>query len=248
MYPIIELFGRSYHTYHLFFLTSIFAASYVFFYFDKKANSIIDKLYLISICFVVGVISSKVFFFFEDIHMPFSRVFDFTNGYVFYGGFFGVILALYLRYYGEISIFKSSLDSLSISASFGMFLGKIGCFFAGCCFGYPSESFFGIYFTKKYVAAYNPFCPLFPIQLVDSLLNFVLLLILLAMRKRANLGAGKLFLTFIILYSLSRFITEFYRADISRGILFEFISLSQLYSVLVVFLVIGYYLIKFKSS
>lgn len=244
MFPIINILGKSYYSYHLFFILSVIGTGCMFFLFEKNRTSIIDKIYLFSICFISGIMGSKLFFFFEDIHMTFSQLVDLKNGFVFYGGFVGVVIALLIYFYRNIKSFYDSLDRLAISSAFGMFIGKIGCLLAGCCYGYPTGSVFGVYFNSINSAAYNPTMPLFPIQVVDSLLNLLLFSLLLNFRKRLKLINGYLFLIYILLYSIFRFVTEFYRADISRGFVFDWISLSQFYSIILIVLVIGYYSIK----
>lgn len=244
MFPIISILGKSFYSYHLFFILSVFGAGCVFFLIEKNKTSIIDKIYLFSICFISGIMGSKLFFFFEDINMIFSQLVDLKNGFVFYGGFVGVVIALFLYYYRKRKLFYYGLDRLAISSAFGMFIGKIGCLLAGCCYGYPTRSVFGVYFNSVKSAAYNPTMPLFPIQVVDSLLNLLIFSLLIYSRKRLKLRNGYLFLFYIVLYSIFRFITEFCRADISRGFVFNGISLSQFYSIIFIVLVIGYYSIK----
>ncbi len=93
--------------------------------------------------------------------------------------------------------------------------GRIGCFFAGCCYGEATDSIIGITFT------HSDFAPngisLIPTQLISSGLDFLhcALLVWYSCRKQKNPGevAG----LYLICYSAGRFIIEFFRGDIARG-------------------------------
>jgi phosphatidylglycerol:prolipoprotein diacylglycerol transferase len=194
----------------------------------------LDKLYFTSVCIISGVIGSKFFFLLEDPDSNISYVLDFKNGFVFYGSLFGTILAIVLVNIKHRVYLIEDLGCLALASSFGMVLGKMGCFLAGCCYGYPSDSFFSLYFRSSNTFAYNPHFPLFPVQILDSILNLILFFILLRLHKLKYTGLF-LFGTFGIVYSIFRFSTEFLRADVLRGfILNETISLSQFYSSLFV--------------
>ena len=106
-------------------------------------------------------------------------------------------------------------------------IARIGCYFAGCCYGI--ESRFG------FTAYNNPFVPevngvsRFPVQLLESTGNFMiaaLLFILLASNNKKNSLQGKLIYIYFLCYSVLRFFDEFLRGDIARGFI-GFLSVSQ---------------------
>lgn len=79
---------------------------------------------------------------------------------------------------------------------------KLACFCAGCCSGV--ESRFGLYFpTEEKV--------LFPVQLVEAGCALIIFLILNKYRHKAK--KGTVFPLFVILYSSTRFISEFWRSE-----------------------------------
>lgn len=81
----------------------------------------------------------------------------------------------------------------------------IGCIFAGCCCGYHTQSAIGIY---------NPVLDdvLFPIQLLESLVAFIIFLICIYYSKREHYrGSGRVFPLFLILFGSTRFFLEFLR-------------------------------------
>ena len=152
------------------------------------------------------------------------------GGLVFYGG---LILAIpsalwYIR--------KHNLDAWRItdifapSLAIGHAVGRIGCFAAGCCYGRLSELPWAVTFHDPECLATTGI-PLHPTQLYESageLLNFLILITL----RRYQSFKGQLFWTYILLYSLLRFVVEFFRGDEARGYLFGGISVSQGISVI----------------
>lgn len=104
-------------------------------------------------------------------------------------------------------------------------IGRLGCLAAGCCYGRPSDGWFSIVFTDPLAIAPRN-VPLYPTQLFDSVNEFTVFLILIAVRpvKKFN---GQLFLMWITLYSLGRFVVEFYRGDPRGGFFGLPISTSQ---------------------
>lgn len=153
-----------------------------------------------------------------------------TGGFVFYGGLIGGILGIYLycRIY-RIEVLRM-LDLLIPSIPFIHGFGRLGCFFAGCCYGIPYNGPGHVIFHNS-VAAPNE-VPLFPTQLLESGLNFLaaLILFLLSRKKRKP---GNITGFYLIYYALLRFILEFYRGDLERGIILG-LSLSQWISLAII--------------
>ena len=109
--------------------------------------------------------------------------------------------------------------------------GRFGCFFAGCCYGAPCSSGVCITFADPHSLA--PLgVPLYPTQLFEAggeLMNFLLLLMLYRHRK----FDGQVFWLYPALYSILRFVVEFFRGDAARGVWFGgVISTSQIIAVL----------------
>jgi prolipoprotein diacylglyceryltransferase len=132
----------------------------------------------------------------------------------------------------------------------------MACLSTGCCFGNPIQNEnLGLVFTNDYCPANPKNVPLFPIQIMDSLFALVLFFVYLYIHKVKKLEPGSVFSSFCIIYPIYRFISENFRADVSRGFVFDgLLSLSQFYSLLILFaailiLAIKKYFIrnKFKS-
>jgi phosphatidylglycerol:prolipoprotein diacylglycerol transferase len=147
------------------------------------------------------------------------------GGLVFYGGFLlAITVALTYMKWHRLPIWKFS-DLFTPSIALGLFLTRIGCFLAGCCYGKETTLPWGVRFTDP-----NSLAPLnitlHPTQLYDSA-NGLFLFLFLNWVDRRKKFEGELFWLFILLYSISRFLIEILRGD-PRGFLFgELISTSQ---------------------
>jgi phosphatidylglycerol:prolipoprotein diacylglycerol transferase len=115
----------------------------------------------------------------------------------------------------------------------GYMVGRLGCLAAGCCYGKPTDVAWAITFTDP-AANLNvgtPLnVPLHPTQLYESAAGLIILLLLLALERRGRSFPGRTFWLFVLFYSISRFIIEFYRGD-DRGVVLNLLSTSQFISV-----------------
>lgn len=111
-------------------------------------------------------------------------------------------------------------------------LGRIGCSFAGCCYGKATTSFFAFIYKESIVAPNN--VPLVPIQGIEAFSLFILSLLFLwiAIKK----PKVKIHYIYIGFYSVLRFFLEFYRGDIERGY-YKGLSTSQIISLVLFILV-----------
>lgn len=196
----------------------------------KKAGLSEDILWGILICAVFGtLIGSRLLYCIvnvSDILKDPSILWDFRNGYVVYGGiiagvFFGIVYCKKKR----VSFLKY-FDLVMPSVSVAQGIGRIGCFFAGCCYGRETDFWLHIVYTRSDFAPNN--VPLVPTQLISSAGNFAIAAVLFWYSKRSGKD-GMVGALYMILYSLGRFVIEMYRADM-RGAWGAF-STSQLISI-----------------
>ena len=167
----------------------------------------------------------------------------FTGGFVFYGGLFGGIagVLLYARQYRFkfLYLLELLIPAIPVAHAFG----RIGCFLAGCCFGIPYDGPLSICYTSTPFGPVDT--PLFPVQLLESLLLFSLTAFLLLYDARAK-RPRNLIGWYMFLYGIIRMITEMFRGDELRGS-FLFFSTSQWISVFLI--VVGFVLLtKLKSN
>lgn len=153
------------------------------------------------------------------------------GGYTFYGSLLGSIgsMAVYCKI--RKLDFLRILDICSEATAFGLFTGRIGCFFAGCCWGRPTTLPWGVTFSnpESFAAVHN--VALHPTQLYEAFGGFLIFLYA-TFRNTRHQYSGQTFFHSIALYSVLRFIIEIFRGDDYRGYVFGgLISYSQFVSV-----------------
>lgn len=165
---------------------------------------------------IAGVIGSKILFWITDlpaiIKDP-SRLLNLGGGFVIYGGLIGGTLApfIYLRYVKKTTVLDK-FDLAAPSIAIGQAFGRIGCFMAGCCYGKPAPegAWYGITFPAGSEAVSG--IPLYPVQLVSAIFDLLVCLFLIWYSNREKFR-GEVICFYMALYSVGRFIIEFFRDD-----------------------------------
>jgi phosphatidylglycerol---prolipoprotein diacylglyceryl transferase len=162
------------------------------------------------------------------------------SGGVFYGGLI-LAVAVALWYIRRVGLpLWTTCDVFAPGIALGHVVGRFGCFFAGCCFGKPTNLPWAITFTDPFAAANvgTPLnVPLHPTQLYEAGAEFLILVVLLGTERVGRRFAGRTFWLYMLLYAVSRYIIEFYRGD-ERGNVGP-LSTSQFISVILAPLAIG---------
>jgi phosphatidylglycerol:prolipoprotein diacylglycerol transferase len=131
-------------------------------------------------------------------------------------------------------------DAFAPGIALGHVIGRMGCFFAGCCFGKATDVAWAVTFTSEYAAQNvgTPLnIPLHPTQIYEAVAELMILATLLLLERRGRGFPGRTFWSYMLLYGVTRFIIEFYRGD-PRGMVGA-LSTSQFVSVLLVPMSIG---------
>ncbi len=157
------------------------------------------------------------------------------SGGVFYGGLIAaVVVALWYLRRHKMPMWTVT-DVFAPGIALGHVIGRMGCLFAGCCFGRPTDVAWAITFHSEYAAQNvgTPLnVPLHPTQLYEAGAELLILLFLLATERKGRPFPGRTFWGYLLLYGVSRFIIEFYRGD-TRGTVGMF-STSQFLSLIIV--------------
>lgn len=139
-----------------------------------------------------------------------------TGGWVIYGGLFGGLLGgiIYCRW--RKVDFWEYMDIAVPAVAFAQGCGRIGCFFAGCCYGLETDSsWFYLEFSNSAFAPNH--VHLIPTELIMSAGDFLLFFVLLWYEKKVQKREGEVLGLYLTLYSIGRFIVEFFRGDTIRG-------------------------------
>jgi phosphatidylglycerol---prolipoprotein diacylglyceryl transferase len=156
-------------------------------------------------------------------------------GGVFYGGFItATFFAIwYIRAY-KLPL-RKMFDVYAPAIVLGQCIGRMGCFSAGCDYGVPSHSSWAITFTSEFAHRMTGVplgIPLFPWQPVASATMLAIFGILI-WRYQHKARDGEIFLLYLVLYAVARFLLEFLRGDPDRGFVFNhLLSTSQFIALL----------------
>ena len=163
----------------------------------------------------------------------------FRSAGVFYGGLIAAIaVALWYMWRHKMPTWTVT-DVFAPGIALGHVVGRLGCLFAGCCFGKPTTMPWGITFHDKFAeqnAGTTLGIPLHPTQLYEAGAELLILSVLLLTERKGRPFPGRTFWSYMFLYGVSRFAIEFYRGD-SRGtigFLSMSLSTSQFISLLIV--------------
>lgn len=241
MYPVINIFGLELQSYSIiaaigFIITAVTAVSI-----SKYRNIPADKSLMATLCSAFGIIIGGHLLFaitnlkyivkeISDADFTFSEILPYISGMVFYGGLFGAIASVFI--YTSVNkelVRKDLFDVFAVAVPLFHTFGRIGCFFAGCCYGV--ESNFGIT-SYLNTSATHYGVSRYPVQLFEALANLLIFILLIYFYKR-NKFKGSLIFIYLSVYAVCRFILEYFRGDKIRGSIFGF-STSQLISLLII--------------
>lgn len=120
-----------------------------------------------------------------------------------------VVIPLYLHK-NKVPILPI-LDLVGLHTPLAHCIARIGCFFAGCCYGAPTNLFWGITYTDP--ESYAPLCiALHPTQLYSSFILLALFISLYIAQKWIK-KTGQLFACYLMGIGFERFVVDFLRAD-----------------------------------
>lgn len=170
-------------------------------------------------------------------------VLELCSGMVFYGGLYGGLFFGYLwaRHKG----YRVSRISDVFAVIIPLFhtFGRIGCFFAGCCYGVEWErGVSGRVITQGVTESTKRL----PVQLIEAALLILLFAVMMQLFLR-SIAKGKLIFIYLCVYAVLRFVLEFFRGDEIRGRVLS-LSTSQWISIATILWVCSYLLIdKIKN-
>jgi len=158
------------------------------------------------------------------------------GGFVAYGGLFLPVAVFMVWVWWKKMPALLTADILAPSIVLVFAVARVACFLNGCCFGKPTQGIFGVVFPPGSVAhRFYPGASLHPTQLYLSVSALVVygVIMLFETKLRRYYFKGLSSAIFLVLYPLSRFIVEFYRADFRGGMFFG-LSVSQCLSLLLI--------------
>ena len=231
MHPILLKIGDiTIHTYG-FFVAMGFLAGILLARSEAKRMGI-DHEKIMDLCFyimIAAIVGSRLFYVIINYELFLSNPLDifkiWSGGLIFYGGFITAVFTalIYLKMH-KMPVWRTA-DIAAPSLSIGHFLGRLGCFFAGCCFGRECDFPWAVTFTHPDSLA--PIgIPIHPTQLYSSISNLIIFFFLWVSRWRTKFD-GQLFWMYVLLYGITRSFIEMFRGDFRGEAVFGLLSVSQ---------------------
>lgn len=249
MYPVLFRFpefipllgGKGLHTYGLMVaLGFLFGMIYIKRECRRVALNEDQAMDLFFYVAIAGLVGSRIFYIINSVDnfwsdpLVFFRVWE--GGLVFQGGvILSVIVAFYYMKKNRMPFFKYT-DVFTPALSLGHAMGRLGCFFAGCCYGKQCDldNPLALVFPTIPDGVAPPGIPLYPTQLMESFGEFAIFGLLLLFRGRKPFD-GAVFLSYLIAYSLLRSTVELFRGDVIRGFVIEpYLSNGQFISLIAI--------------
>jgi len=209
MHPI--LYKCSFFTIYTYgvFVAFAFVVASVFLSIEAKRRHFDENvLYNLSILLLVsGIIFARLFYvslnwdFFKDNLAEIVMLAH--GGLVWFGGLIGACVCGFVFIKINKLPLWETFDLLAPMAALVQSIGRMGCFFNGCCYG-KAVGAWGVYFPVHGRL-------LFPSQILDSLTLLSIFVYLRWLQPRSR--KGEIFCLYLILASVQRFLMEFIRGD-----------------------------------
>lgn len=231
MYPILIKIGSAkVYTYGFFIIIGYFSALWLASRESRRTGYGSGQMMELSFwVMTAAVIGARFFYIITDLQTFIDRPVDIfkiaEGGLVFYGSFAGGLVAalIYLKKM-ELPIAKT-FDMVTPCLPLTHFFGRIGCFFAGCCYGEKCDLPWAVSFSHPETMAPKEIL-LHPVQLYSAVGNLAIFTVIWFLRDKKKFD-GQLFFTYVIAYGLFRTFIEFFRDDFRGPVLFGAFSVSQ---------------------
>jgi phosphatidylglycerol:prolipoprotein diacylglycerol transferase len=187
---------------------------------------------------VGGIVGAKAYYVLLNwprlVEDPFGLIFS-RGGLVWYGGFIGgTALVVWEIRRQNLSIPKMA-DVVAPALALAYAVGRVGCFLVGDDWGRPTGSWVGVRFPQgappshvdiierdfgiavdpALVERYGPIVPVHPTQLYEVGLSTLIFFLLWRIRRHRH-APGWLFMLWLALAGMERFLVEFLRAKDDR--------------------------------
>ena len=195
-------------------LSFIFACVFIYRYLSIRKIKKKDILLYLSMVVFFGIIGSLIVGFIINPEMGLSS----------YVGCF--VLIVTSLFYEKINPSKNKdyIKSTLLSMPLLYGVSKLGCFFAGCCYGLPYDGFMSVTYTNGLNI------PLVPVQLLESIVFIILFIGLVILNRKFNKNITQIT---IIVCAFAKFMLDFLRYDH----LTKIITTNQIISILLIIVV-----------
>jgi phosphatidylglycerol---prolipoprotein diacylglyceryl transferase len=207
VYPFIHIGNLALSSYALFVSLGLLVGILVFYFEARKNKTNNDRTFLIAIAAITGgILGAKIMvwiLYFPVIAQNITNYYVLLSGRTVVGGFLGGTLAVLLtKRFLKIKGKRGNI--FAPAAALGLAIGRIGCFFQGCCYGIATSLPWGVNFGDGIRRH--------PTQIYESIF-FLIMFFYLQKKKNENPKPGKLFQLLLIDYFIFRFFLEFIKFE-----------------------------------
>ncbi len=222
---------------------------------------------LVLMAVIGGIVGARLYYVFLNYPRfavdPFGMLFA-RGGMVWYGGFLGAAALVIWRIRKSGMPLGRTADAAAPALALAYAVGRIGCFLVGDDYGRPTDSWVGIAFPRgippthadtmaerfgitidpAMIEKYGEILPVHPTQLYETGMSTLIFLLLWSLRRGRH-PAGWLFMTWLALAGVERFVVEIFRAKDDR--FFGVLTLAQVISIGLV-AVGAYWMIRLRRN
>jgi len=141
-----------------------------------------------------------------------------NGGISFDGALFGGALAIIIYCRIRKLSLLNMLDLMSPTVLIGYAIGRVGCFFNGCCYGAPTNLPWAVRFQNTDHGVTMLTVPSHPVQLYSTVIALLLWAIIAWWQMRSKTPPGQVFSLFLIATGVERFIMEIFRAGVTSSV------------------------------
>jgi phosphatidylglycerol---prolipoprotein diacylglyceryl transferase len=208
--PVLFTLGRLEVTSYAFFVALGVVVAIGLYAYNVRGKAVDNNGLAIAVSALVGgIIGAKVPIWIANLPQLIAHpnAGDLLSGRTIVGGIIGGVLAVW-AVKRRLGIKQRLGNYLVPSLCLGIAIGRLGCFFTGCCYGKETGAGWGVDFGDHLLRH--------PTQLYE--VAFALLLFAIAQATLARWEPGLLFRAFMIAYFSWRFLIEFVRVDPVAGL------------------------------
>ena len=135
------------------------------------------------------------------------------GGLVLSGGLLGGAVGVYIFCLVKRLPFGRVADAIAPGLALGLAASRLGCWFAGCCYGRPTDLPWAVRFQNPHTLARPINVPLHPTQIYAFLIGLAVFAIVMQLRERKTFQ-GEVMLACLILISGARMFLDLFRGDV----------------------------------
>lgn len=225
---IIPGLGFKVHGFSMMLLLACYGALFLTVWRARRERIKTETVYDLGLWLIGGGFVGARAFYLLQYHQTVHQVWDifkfWQGGIVFYGCIIGGLIGSVIYWLRRPFPFLAMADAVAPSLAIGVSLGRLGCFFNGCCYGDPTGLPWAVRFPAKTLpwarhvhdglipssSAYS--LPVHPTQLYSFLAGLAVLGLLTIYYPRRRRD-GEVMALLMIAYPITRFLIEILRGD-----------------------------------